>query len=77
MNLTEDILRETVTEESKEHTSKLKKSPAPSYLKTQDAKSEIERYKAILQHPEFKSNPLLTLRTHIRNTLQTRDDLTV
>ncbi|RHZ81446.1 hypothetical protein Glove_120g118 [Diversispora epigaea] len=49
--------------------------PPPPVVKTTTARKnvamkEIPRFYEILQHSEFKINPLSTIRTHIENTLE-------
>jgi hypothetical protein len=36
---------------------------------------EIERFKAVMQHPEFKANPLKAIRQHVENTWEKKEGM--
>jgi hypothetical protein len=36
---------------------------------------EICRFKAVMQHPEFKANPLKAIRQHVENTWEKKEGM--
>jgi len=36
---------------------------------------EIERFKAVMKHPEFKANPLKAIRQHVENTWEKKEGM--
>jgi Ribosome biogenesis protein SLX9 len=36
---------------------------------------EVERFKAVMQHPEFKVNPLKAIRQHVENTWERKEGM--
>jgi len=43
--------------------------------KAKDVKAEIERMKAVMGHPEFKANPLKSIRQHVENTWERKEGM--
>jgi len=43
--------------------------------KGQEIRNEIDRFKAVLEHPEFKANPLKTIRQYVENTWDKKEGM--
>jgi hypothetical protein len=43
--------------------------------KGKQLRNEIERFKAVMEHPEFKANPLKAIREHVENTWERKEGM--
>lgn len=43
--------------------------------KGREIEKEIERFKAVVKHPEFKANPLKAIRQHVENTWEKKEGM--
>lgn len=43
--------------------------------KGKEIEKEIARFKAVMQHPEFKANPLKAIRQHVENTWERKEGM--
>lgn len=43
--------------------------------KGKEIEKEIERFKAVIKHPEFKANPLKAIRQHVENTWERKEGM--
>jgi hypothetical protein len=44
--------------------------------KGKQVEKEIARFKAVMEHPQFKENPLKAIRMHVENTWETKEGMT-
>jgi hypothetical protein len=42
-----------------------------------ELKAEKERFKAIMEHPQFKANPLKTIREHVGNVWERKEGMAI
>jgi Ribosome biogenesis protein SLX9 len=43
--------------------------------KGKEIQKEIQRFNAVMEHPEFKANPLKAVRQHIQNTWEKKEGM--
>ena len=58
-------LEDIIAEDRKAKSRKVEVGVQP---KGKALQNEIERFKAVMEHPEFKANPLKAIRQHVENT---------
>jgi ABC-type glutathione transport system ATPase component len=44
-------------------------------LKTGELRAERERFRAVMEHPQFKANPLKTIREHVENVWERKEGM--
>jgi len=43
--------------------------------KGKELQNEIERFKAVMEHPQFKANPLKAIRQHVENAWEKKEGM--
>lgn len=69
-----DSLEEIMAEDKKARSRKMEISSRP---KAAEVKAEIQRFKAVMQHPQFKENPLKAIRQHVENVWERKEGMSV
>jgi len=57
--------------------SRLRKMEISTRPKEREIKAEIERFKAVMQHPQFKENPLKAIRQHVENFWERKEGMSL
>jgi Ribosome biogenesis protein SLX9 len=65
-------LDDIISQDKEKRAKKLEVSAPP---KGMELRTELERVKAVMQHPEFKKNPLKALQQHIANTWEKKEGM--
>jgi len=65
-------LDDIIAEDRKTKSRKMEVGVRP---KGQEIRNEIDRFKAVLEHPEFKANPLKTIRQYVENTWDKKEGM--
>ena len=67
-------LADIITQDRENRSRKMEISVRP---KGKEIEKEIVRFKAVMQHPEFKANPLKAIRQHVENTWERKEGMTL
>jgi hypothetical protein len=67
-------LEEIMAEDKRARSQKMEISTQP---KTKEIKAEIERFKAVMRHPQFKENPLKAIRQHVENVWERKEGMSI
>jgi Ribosome biogenesis protein SLX9 len=67
-------LDEIMAEDKKARARRVEVSRPP---KRGELKAEKERFRAIMEHPQFKANPLKTIREHVENVWERKEGMTL
>jgi ABC-type glutathione transport system ATPase component len=68
----ESSLEDIISKDRENRSKRMEISVRP---KGKEIKQEVERFKAVMQHPQFKTNPLKTIRQHFQNTWETKEGM--
>jgi hypothetical protein len=60
---------------AKDREAKLRKMEISVRPKGKEIQKEIQRFNAVMQHPEFKANPLKAIRQHVQNTWEKKEGM--
>jgi Ribosome biogenesis protein SLX9 len=60
---------------AKDHDKKSREMEVSVRPKPKEIRQEIERFKAVMHHPEFKANPLKVIRLHVENTWEKKEGM--
>jgi hypothetical protein len=60
---------------SKDKETRSKKQEISRPLKGNAIKMEVVRMKTVMEHPEFKVNPLKAMRQHVQNTWEKKEGM--
>jgi hypothetical protein len=69
----ESTLDDIIAEDRESRAKKIEISVRP---KGKEVQKEIERFHAVMMHPQFKANPLKAIRTHVESTWDKKEGMT-
>jgi len=69
----ESTLDDIIAEDRESRAKKIEISVRP---KGKEVQKEIERFQAVMMHPQFKANPLKAIRTHVESTWDKKEGMT-